>query len=111
MRIALVSDTYLPQVNGVTTVVHRIVQLVREAGHAAAIVAPRYPHGSGGDGGGGSGDELRVPSLPFPPYPSSSCGADCATPWCGAGASTRGTFAPSVARPDGVAGSGAQTTR
>ena len=70
MRIALVSDTYLPQVNGVTTVVHRIAQTVRAAGHAVALVAPRYPHGSDGDGGGGSGDELRVPSLPFPPYPS-----------------------------------------
>jgi len=68
VRIALVSDTYLPQVNGVTTVVHRIVQTARAAGHAVAVVAPRYPHGSGGDGGGG--DELRVPSLPFPPYPS-----------------------------------------
>lgn len=70
MRIALVSDTYLPQVNGVTTVVHRIAKLVRAAGHPVALVAPRYPHGSDGDGGGGGGDELRVPSLPFPPYPS-----------------------------------------
>ena len=68
MRIALVSDTYLPQVNGVTTVVHRIARTLRAAGHEVAVVAPRYPHGSGGDGGGG--DELRVPSLPFPPYPS-----------------------------------------
>ena len=70
MRIALVTDTYLPQVNGVTTVVRRIADSARAAGHAVAVVAPRYPHGSGGDGGGGSGDELRVPSLPFPPYPS-----------------------------------------
>lgn len=68
MRIALVSDTYLPQVNGVTTVMHRIAHTVRAAGHRVALVAPRYPHGSDGDGGGG--DELRVPSLPFPPYPS-----------------------------------------
>ena len=64
----MVTDTYLPQVNGVTTVVHRIAQAVRAAGHAVALVAPRYPHGSDGDGGGGN--ELRVPSLPFPPYPS-----------------------------------------
>lgn len=68
MRIALVSDTYLPQVNGVTTVVQRIVQTLRAAGHSVALVAPRYSHGSVGDGGGN--DELRVPSLPFPPYPS-----------------------------------------
>jgi glycosyltransferase involved in cell wall biosynthesis len=68
VRIALVTDTYLPQINGVTTVVRRIADTARAAGHAVAIVAPRYPHGPGGDGGGGP--ELRVPSLPFPPYPS-----------------------------------------
>jgi phosphatidylinositol alpha 1,6-mannosyltransferase len=68
VRIALVTDTYLPQINGVTTIVRRIADTARNAGHAVAIVAPRYPHGSGGDGGGGT--ELRVPSLPFPPYPS-----------------------------------------
>jgi hypothetical protein len=32
VRIALASDTYLPQVNGVTTVVHRIAQAIRAAG-------------------------------------------------------------------------------
>jgi glycosyltransferase involved in cell wall biosynthesis len=68
VRIALVTDTYLPQINGVTTVVRRIAETTRAAGHAVAVVAPRYPHGSDGDRGGGA--ELRVPSLPFPPYPS-----------------------------------------
>ncbi|HTH64191.1 MAG TPA: glycosyltransferase family 1 protein [Gemmatimonadales bacterium] len=70
MRIALTSDTYTPQVNGVTTVVHRIAQVLRAAGHAVAVVAPRYPRGSDDGGGGGRDDELRVFSLPFPPYPS-----------------------------------------
>ncbi|HEX4561385.1 MAG TPA: glycosyltransferase family 1 protein [Gemmatimonadales bacterium] len=65
MRIALVSDTYTPQVNGVTTVLRRIVRAVGDAGHLAAMVAPRYPGGHPPDP-----LELRVPSLPFPPYPS-----------------------------------------
>jgi len=65
VRIALVTDTYTPQVNGVTTVVHRIVESVRAAGHPVAIVAPRYPSGDTG-----TLDELRIPSVPFPPYPS-----------------------------------------
>ncbi|HWH03623.1 MAG TPA: glycosyltransferase family 1 protein [Gemmatimonadales bacterium] len=65
MRIALVSDTYAPQVNGVTTVLRRIVRAVGDAGHLAAMVAPAYPGGHPPDP-----LELRVPSLPFPPYPS-----------------------------------------
>ncbi|MGH7521628.1 MAG: glycosyltransferase family 4 protein [Gemmatimonadales bacterium] len=68
MRIALVSDTYTPQVNGVTTVVERIVHVLRESGHEVVIVAPRYP----GIGGGAtrSSGELRIPSAAFPPYPA-----------------------------------------
>jgi len=64
VRIAFVTDTYTPQVNGVTTVLRRIVELLSHSGHRAVVVAPAYP-----------GDarrvetELRVPSLPFPPYP------------------------------------------
>ena len=68
VRIALVSDTYTPQVNGVTTVLERMTTTLRQAGHACAVVAPAYP---GGGGGGSGGDrELRVSSLPFPPYPA-----------------------------------------
>jgi glycosyltransferase involved in cell wall biosynthesis len=70
MRIALASDTYIPQVNGVTTVVHRIAVTLRAAGHKVAVIAPRYPTGTDDDGGGGREDELRVFSIPFPPYPS-----------------------------------------
>jgi len=33
VRIGLVSDTYAPQVNGVTTVVRRIVALLSAQGH------------------------------------------------------------------------------
>ena len=67
VRIALITDTYAPQVNGVTTVVRRIAETVRAAGHAVAVVAPRYPDQSDVDCGS---EELRVRSLPFPPYPS-----------------------------------------
>jgi glycosyltransferase involved in cell wall biosynthesis len=66
VRIALVSDTYTPQVNGVTTVVARIARVLREFGHAVVVVAPRYP----GDKTGPWADELRIPSAAFPPYPA-----------------------------------------
>ena len=65
VRIALVTDTYTPQVNGVTTVVVRIANVLREFGHAVVVVAPRYPgHAAAGI------DELRIPSAAFPPYPA-----------------------------------------
>jgi glycosyltransferase involved in cell wall biosynthesis len=64
VRIALVSDTYTPQVNGVTTVVHRIVSLLRGQGHDVSLVVPRYPNRSASP----EPHELRIPSAPFPPY-------------------------------------------
>jgi len=65
VRIGLVSDTYLPQVNGVTTVVRRIVALLSTQGHEVAVVAPRYPDFAGAV----DARELRIGSLPFPLYP------------------------------------------
>jgi len=65
MRIALVTDTYTPQVNGVTTVVRRIAEVLAREGHAVGVVAPAYPDDDERRAG-----ELRVPSLPFPPYPA-----------------------------------------
>ena len=66
MRIAFVTDTYTPQVNGVTTIVRRVVDVLGRAGQHVALVAPAYP----GHGQGPSESELRIPSLPFPPYPA-----------------------------------------
>jgi phosphatidylinositol alpha 1,6-mannosyltransferase len=66
VRIALVTDTYTPQVNGVTTVVARIVQALRGLGHEVVIVAPRYPRQPAAVAAG----ELRIASAPFPPYPA-----------------------------------------
>ncbi len=65
MRIGIVSDTYLPQVNGVTTVVRRIVTLLRAQGHEVAVVAPRYPDFVTP----AAERELRIASLPCPVYP------------------------------------------
>lgn len=59
------TDTYTPQVNGVTTVVRRIVGLLRAQGHEALVVAPRYP----GATEPRDGTELRIPSAAFPLYP------------------------------------------
>jgi phosphatidylinositol alpha 1,6-mannosyltransferase len=65
VRVALVTDTYTPQVNGVTTVTERIARVLRDLGHGVRVVAPRYPSHSPT-----AGDELRITSAPFPPYPA-----------------------------------------
>jgi glycosyltransferase involved in cell wall biosynthesis len=66
MRIALLTDTYAPQVNGVTTVVQRIVAVLERSGHDAAVVAPRYPRTPVTP----PTRQIRLRSLPFPPYPA-----------------------------------------
>jgi glycosyltransferase involved in cell wall biosynthesis len=65
MRIGLVTDTYVPQVNGVSTIVRRIADALEHAGHEVAVAAPRYPEAANP-----TGAELRVRSVPFPPYPA-----------------------------------------
>jgi phosphatidylinositol alpha 1,6-mannosyltransferase len=69
VRIALVSDTYTPQVNGVTTVVARIAHVLEAFGHDVVVVAPRYPADDKTEPVSAP-NELRVPSAPFPPYPA-----------------------------------------
>ncbi|HEX4627395.1 MAG TPA: glycosyltransferase, partial [Gemmatimonadales bacterium] len=69
VRIGLVSDTYAPQVNGVTTVVQRIAALLRAGGHEATVVAPRYPYAERGEPRRDPAtDELRIPSVALPVY-------------------------------------------
>lgn len=65
MRIALVTDTFTPEINGVTTVLRRMVQALEAAGWSVAVVAPRYP-----DGPESGAERLRIRSVAFPPYPA-----------------------------------------
>ncbi len=43
LRIAVFTDVYLPQINGVVTSVTNMVQGLRELGHEVTIVAPKHP--------------------------------------------------------------------
>ena len=63
MRIAVVTESFLPQVNGVTNTVRHVVHRLRQRGHDALVIAP------------GPGDVTfdgvrvhRVPSLTLPRY-------------------------------------------
>ncbi len=64
MRIALFTDTFLPQINGVTHTIGRMLQWFDEQGIDCIVFAPQY----------GSKDPVqaeveRYPSLYFIPYP------------------------------------------
>lgn len=42
MRIAIVTDTYVPEVNGVVTAIVTHTRLLAERGHEILVIAPRY---------------------------------------------------------------------
>jgi glycosyltransferase involved in cell wall biosynthesis len=69
MRIAIFTDTYPPQVNGVARTLARLVGHLVDTGHEVALVTTR------GDGQGPTPDagrlafELRLPGMPVPVYP------------------------------------------
>ena len=63
MRLAVFSDTWLPQVNGVTRTLDRLVRAIRARGGEAKAYTTRDP-GAGDDAG-----VVRYPSRPFWAYP------------------------------------------
>jgi glycosyltransferase involved in cell wall biosynthesis len=71
MRLTVVSETFFPQVNGVSRAVARLVEHARQRGHAAQVVIPRYP------GVPREADAVTVGSLGLPGYPE----IRLASPW------------------------------
>jgi phosphatidylinositol alpha 1,6-mannosyltransferase len=65
MRITLISDTYLPEVNGVTTVLAMMRQGLLARGHAVQVIAPGYDRPGPDEAG-----VVRRWSIRFPPYPA-----------------------------------------
>lgn len=72
MRVAVVSECFLPQVNGVTNTVARVVTHLRHRGHEVLVVTP-------GAGPTQFGDVavVRVRGVPLPGYASVSVGLPC----------------------------------
>jgi phosphatidylinositol alpha 1,6-mannosyltransferase len=73
MRVLYCTDTYPPQVNGVSVVTALSVAGLRARGWECAVISPRYPdagatifteHGTGVDR-----QVTTIPSIPFPNYP------------------------------------------
>ncbi len=75
MRVLYCTDTYPPQVNGVSVVTALSVSGLRRRGWECAVVAPRYPEsarqawGDSAPEGGGESELINVPSIPMPRYP------------------------------------------
>jgi phosphatidylinositol alpha 1,6-mannosyltransferase len=74
MRVLYCTDTYSPQVNGISVVTALSVSGLTRLGWECAVVAPRVPRGgddsSNDNGGENTGAELvlSLPSIPFPGY-------------------------------------------
>jgi glycosyltransferase involved in cell wall biosynthesis len=64
MRVALITETFLPNVNGVVTTLCRLLEHLRDHGHEALLVAPE---GSVASYAGAEVIPLR--GVPFPAYP------------------------------------------
>lgn len=71
MRILFCTDTYPPQVNGVSVVTALSVQGLRARGWSCGVIAPRYPAGTPHifEGTLIEDDYTAIPSLPLPVYP------------------------------------------
>jgi phosphatidylinositol alpha 1,6-mannosyltransferase len=74
-RVLYCTDTYTPQVNGVSVVTALSVAGLRERGWEVGVVAPRYPARPPAgvrmflDDFGSADYDVEIPSAPFPPYP------------------------------------------
>jgi len=64
MRIAVVTETFLPKIDGIVTMVTKTVETLKEGGDEVLIFAP-----SGGPAELFGAEVVSLPSIPFPFYP------------------------------------------
>src|SRR5678815_6139832 len=65
MRIAYVTETWPPELNGVSLTVERTVRYLRARGHLVELIRPRQP----GEARLDASDELRTAGCVIPMYP------------------------------------------
>lgn len=66
MRIAYVTETFPPEINGVSLTAERTLRYLRDAGHQVQLLRPRQP----GEARADNRDEWRTPGGPIPMYPA-----------------------------------------
>jgi len=69
MRVAIITESFPPDVNGVANTVLRVAQQLVSKGHHPLIIAPRPPRGTR-QVGPFPYPVVRVPAVPLPGYPS-----------------------------------------
>ncbi len=66
MRIAFVTETFLPATDGIVTRLRHTIDELSRLGDEMIVIAPKYGEGPGSYGGV---PIYRISSVPFPPYP------------------------------------------
>ncbi|NRF68909.1 glycosyltransferase family 1 protein [Aquincola sp. S2] len=74
LRIAVVTETYPPEVNGVAMTLARVVEGLRSRDHAIQLVRPRQREEAGADAADDGLDEVLMRGLPIPRYPHLTLG-------------------------------------
>ncbi len=69
MRIAVVTETYPPEVNGVAMTIARMVEGLHQRHHSLQLIRPRQPHAEP-PGQEACFDEVLMRGLPIPRYPN-----------------------------------------
>jgi len=70
LRIALVTETYPPEVNGVATIIARVVEGLHARHHELQLIRPRQAAEEPADNGGPRFHEILMRGLPIPRYPN-----------------------------------------
>lgn len=79
LRVALFTETFLPKVDGIVTVMCLLLDHLAERGVHARVFAPHLPGTRETDNRYGSAEVIRPFSIPFPVYPELRLGIP--TPW------------------------------
>jgi phosphatidylinositol alpha 1,6-mannosyltransferase len=69
MRVAIITESFPPDVNGVANTVLRVADQLTTKGHHPLVIAPRPPRGTRQVGPFGY-PVVRIPAVPLPGYPS-----------------------------------------
>lgn len=67
LRVAVVTETFPPEVNGVAVTISKLVEGMRHRGHDVQLIRPRQPGDVAGDGV--TPDVVLLRGLPIPHYP------------------------------------------